>query len=217
MPDVQSVLHPAGVEAARIAREWWIFLGVCTVVWLIVAAVTLLALAKGRRAASSADSRVLGRNISVATAVTVVALIALLFEATATQGALESVRSPDPLRIQVTGNQWWWDIQYVDPVPSQRVTTANEIHIPVGRSVAIDLLATDVIHSLWIPNLQGKLDLIPGRLNQLWLRADRAGVYRGQCAEYCGLQHAKMALVVVAESPNDFERWLTANRASAPT
>ena len=88
------------------------------------------------------------------------------------------------------------------------MTTANEIHLPVGRAVKFDLLATDVIHSLWIPNLQGKIDLVPGRLNELWLRADKVGVYRGQCAEYCGLQHAKMALVVVVEPSDDFERWL---------
>ena len=115
--------------------------------------------------------------------------------------ALDTLRTPDALRIQVTGNQWWWDVQYENAVPSLRVTTANEIHIPVGRAIRFDLLSTDVIHSLWIPNLQGKIDLVPGRLNELWLRADQAGVYRGQCAEYCGLQHAKMALVVVAEPP----------------
>jgi cytochrome c oxidase subunit 2 len=107
-------------------------------------------------------------------------------------------------------------VQYDNPVPSLRVTTANEIHIPVGRPVAFSLLSTDVVHSLWIPNLQGKIDLVPGRLNELWLRADTAGVYRGQCAEYCGLQHAKMALVVVADPPDQFERWLAANRAPAP-
>jgi cytochrome c oxidase subunit 2 len=101
-------------------------------------------------------------------------------------------------------------------VPSLRVTTANEIHIPVGRPVRFNLFSNDVIHSLWIPNLQGKIDLVPGRLNELWLRADRPGVFRGQCAEFCGLQHAKMALVVVAESSDDFERWLAGNRAPAP-
>ena len=145
----------------------------------------------------------------------VAALLGLLFQSIVTGRALDTLRSPDALRIQVTGNQWWWDVQYDNAVPSLRVTTANEIHIPVGKAVRFDLLSTDVIHSLWIPNLQGKIDLVPGRLNELWLRADQPGVYRGQCAEYCGLQHAKMALVVVADSPDDFERWLAANRAPA--
>jgi cytochrome c oxidase subunit II len=143
-------------------------------------------------------------------------LKALLWQSVATGRAVDSLRTSDALRIQVTGSQWWWDVHYDHPTPSLRVTTANEIHIPVGRPVAVSLLSTDVIHSLWIPNLQGKIDLVPGRLNELWLRADNAGVYRGQCAEYCGLQHAKMALVVVAEPPEQFERWLAANRAGAP-
>ena len=163
-----------------------------------------------------ASERQLGSSVAVAGGLTIVALIALLFQSVVTGRALDTLRSPDALRIQVTGNQWWWDVQYVTANPSLRVTTANEIHIPVGRPIRFDLLSNDVIHSLWIPNLQGKIDLVPGRLNELWLQADRAGVYRGQCAEYCGLQHAKMALVVVAEPPADFERWLTGNRAPAP-
>jgi len=107
-------------------------------------------------------------------------------------------------------------VQYENPQASLRVTTANEIHLPVGRPVAVDLLSNDVIHSFWIPSLQGKIDLVPGRLNEVWLQADKPGVYRGQCAEYCGAEHAKMALVVVAESPDDFEHWLAANRGPAP-
>jgi cytochrome c oxidase subunit 2 len=153
--------------------------------------------------------------VAIAGGLSLVVLIGLLFQSVATGRAIDTLRSPDALRIQVTGNQWWWDVQYAHEIPSLRVTTANEIHIPVGRAVRFDLLSTDVIHSLWIPNLQGKIDLVPGRLNELWLRADQPGVYRGQCAEYCGLQHAKMALVVVAEPPADFERWLTGNRAPA--
>jgi cytochrome c oxidase subunit 2 len=155
--------------------------------------------------------------VAIAAGVSVVALVALLFESVLTGRALDTLRAPGALRVQVTGNQWWWDIQYPNDVPSLSVTTANEIHIPVGRPVQFELLSNDVIHSFWVPNLQGKIDLVPGRLNELWLRADKAGVYRGQCAEFCGLQHAKMALVVVAEAPDDFERWLAGNRAPAPT
>jgi cytochrome c oxidase subunit 2 len=216
MPPIQSILHPAGVQAARLSHLWWVMFWICTVVWCAVAVVAAIAIARGRRGTSMASERQLGSSVAVAGALTIVALVALLFQSVVTGRALDTLRSPDALRIQVTGNQWWWDVQYVTADPSLRVTTANEIHIPVGRPIRFDLLSNDVIHSLWIPNLQGKIDLVPGRLNELWLQADRDGVYRGQCAEYCGLQHAKMALVVVAEPVADFERWLTGNRASAP-
>ena len=214
MSHLQSILHPAGVQAARVSHLWWVMFWICAVVWAAVAVAALVAIARGRRGSSTATDAQIGRSITVAGGLSVAALLGLLFQSILTGRALDTLRSPDALRIQVTGNQWWWDVQYEHAVPSLRVTTANEIHIPVGRAIRFDLLSTDVIHSLWIPNLQGKIDLVPGRLNELWLRADQPGVYRGQCAEYCGLQHAKMALVVVADSPDDFERWLAA-RADA--
>jgi cytochrome c oxidase subunit 2 len=217
MPHLQSVIHPAGVEAARISVLWWTMFWICTVVWFAVAAAALIAIRRGHRAAAvHLDNRTIVRNVGIATGISIVALMALLTQSVVTGRALNTLRTGDALRIDVTANQWWWDIQYENPVPSLRVTTANEIHIPVGKPVALNLFSNDVIHSLWIPNLQGKIDLVPGRRNELWLQADTAGVYRGQCAEYCGLQHAKMALVVVADPPEQFERWLTANRASAP-
>jgi cytochrome c oxidase subunit 2 len=213
---IHSVLHPAGIEAVRVSYLWWTIFTICTIVWVLVAIAALAAIQKGRHAAAAgAHESTLHRNIAIASGVSVVALIFILCESVVAGRALNSLRTPDALRVQVTGNQWWWDVQYELANPSLRVETANEIHIPVGRPVAIDLLSNDVIHSLWIPNLEGKIDLVPGRLNQLWLQADAPGVYRAQCAEYCGLQHAHMALVVVADMPDTFERWLTANRASA--
>jgi cytochrome c oxidase subunit 2 len=215
MPHLQSIIHPAGIQAARVSHLWWVMFWICAVVWAAVAVAAMVAIARGRRGSSTATDAQMGRSVTVAGGLSVAALLGLLFQSIVTGRALDTLRSPDALRIQVTGNQWWWDVQYEHAVPSRRVTTANEIHIPVGRAIRFDLLSTDVIHSLWIPSLQGKIDLVPGRLNELWLRADEPGIYRGQCAEYCGLQHAKMALVVVAEPPDDFERWLTANRAPA--
>jgi cytochrome c oxidase subunit 2 len=215
MPHLQSIIHPAGIQAARLSHLWWVMFWICAVVWCLVATAALIAIARGRRGRSTATEAQIGRSVAVAGGVSLVALLGLLFQSVLTGRALDTLRTPDALRIQVTGNQWWWDVQYQDAVPSLRVTTANEIHIPVGRAIRFDLLSIDVIHSLWIPNLQGKIDLVPGRLNELWLRADKAGVYRGQCAEYCGLQHAKMALVVVAEPADEFERWLAANRGPA--
>jgi cytochrome c oxidase subunit II len=120
------------------------------------------------------------------------------------------------LTIALTGHRWWWSVQYLQPEGGAVSTvTANEIHIPVGQRVRIELLARDVIHSLWVPRLNGKVDLVPGRTNTIWLHADRPGVYRGQCAEFCGLQHARMALYVVAHEPGEFERWLAREREPA--
>ena len=123
----------------------------------------------------------------------------------------------EALQIRVTGHQWWWEVQYRDSLPQHWVTTANEIHIPVGRPVAFELVSTDVIHSFWPPNLSPKRDQIPGDENSLWFQADSAGTYRGQCAEFCGHQHAKMAFLVVAEPPSQFAAWLAGQRDTAPT
>jgi len=213
---IQSVLHPAGVQAAHIGHLWWLMFWTCTVVWFAVAGATLMAVRRGRTRRAPVSERVLGRNVFIATLTSVVALIWLLVNSVMTGQALENLSSADSLHIQVTGYQWWWDVQYENAVPSLQVTTANEIHIPVGRPVVFDLFAGDVIHSLWIPNLQGKIDLVPGRHNTLTLQADTPGIYRGQCAEYCGVQHAHMAFVVVAEAPSDFEHWLAGNRGPAP-
>jgi cytochrome c oxidase subunit 2 len=215
MSHIQSILDPAGIQAARVSHLWWVMLWICVTVWGAVALAAVIAITRGRRGDATATDTQLGRSVAVAGGITFVALIALLFQSVVTGRALDTLRTPDALRIQVTGNQWWWDVQYDNANPSLRVTTANEIHLPMGRPVRFDLLASDVIHSLWIPNLQGKIDLVPGRLNELWLSADKEGVYRGQCAEFCGLQHANMALVVVVEPSDAFERWLAGNRAPA--
>jgi cytochrome c oxidase subunit 2 len=120
----------------------------------------------------------------------------------------------NPLRIEVTGYQYWWRVVYLD---QSQAVTANEIHVPVGRPVEVGLRSADVIHSFWVPGLAGKTDLVPGARNVLHFRADRAGTYRGQCAEFCGLQHAHMAFLVVAESPQAFAAWLQHQAAPAAT
>ena len=122
--------------------------------------------------------------------------------------------APTDLRIDVTGEQFWWRIGYV-PSGGNPVTTANEIRVPVGRTVLFRLRGADVIHSFWIPGLAGKMDMIPGRTNELAVRAVRPGVFRGQCTEFCGLSHALMAFDVVAMEPDAFERWLASQRQPA--
>jgi cytochrome c oxidase subunit 2 len=175
-----------------------------------------VAIRRRRDEGRATDERSLTRSVAAATGVTVVILFGLLFASVATGRAVASLGSAEGLVIDVTGNQWWWDVTYENPTPSLQVKTANELHIPVGRQVRIQLKSNDVIHSFWVPNLHGKMDLIPGRQTAIWLQADRPGVYRGQCAEYCGLQHANMALTVIAEASDDFERWLVAQRQPAP-
>jgi cytochrome c oxidase subunit 2 len=145
-----------------------------------------------------------------------IVLTALLFPTLRSLAAVSPNRSDDaPVTVEVIGRQWWWEVRYLDAEPSRIAETANELRIPVGERVRIELRAADVIHSFWVPGLQGKMDMIPGRTNVTWLQADRPGIWRGQCAEYCGLQHAKMALVVVAEPPADFSRWLARQREPA--
>jgi cytochrome c oxidase subunit 2 len=126
-------------------------------------------------------------------------------------------QASDALAVRVTGHQWWWRIQYRDPVGGGWIETANELHLPQGRTANIELNAADVIHSFWIPNLSGKIDMIPGRTNRLVLTPRRTGWFRGQCAEFCGLQHAQMALDVKVESPADFAGWLAAQGRPATT
>jgi cytochrome c oxidase subunit 2 len=215
-PLIQSVLHPAGVQAVRLNHLWWVMFWVCTIVFISVMAAVAIAIARGHRGTSSASEATLTRSVGVAVGISIVALLALLIASEITGRDLEALKSQDPVRIQITGNQWWWDVQYLSPNPSLTATTANEIHVPVGRPVELVLKSTDVIHSLWIPALHGKRDLLPGRQNEIWIQADQEGFYRGQCAEYCGAQHAKMALTVVADRPDDFERWLSHLRGPAP-
>jgi len=125
-------------------------------------------------------------------------------------------RAPDALRVRVTGKQWWWQVEYLDADPSRQVVAANELHLPAGRMTRIELLSDDVIHSLWIPELNGKQDLIPGRRTELAVTPRAPGHFRGECAEFCGLQHAHMLLPVTVDSPQAFATWLDAQRAPAP-
>lgn len=133
-----------------------------------------------------------------------------------TMAAIAAPPGGAKLKITVTGHQWWWEVTYSDGTPSRQFTTANEIHIPVGQPVNIELHSADVIHSFWVPALAGKTDLIPGQTNHAWLEADKPGVYRGQCTEYCGRQHAHMALRVFADRPEAFQSWWDGQLQDAP-
>jgi cytochrome c oxidase subunit 2 len=216
---VQSALDPAGEQAARVLALGGVGFAISAVVFVLVV-VALLAAAFHRRPAGHVPAepraeRKHARRVAALVGATVAVLFAWLVADFMTQRALDAPDRPDPLKITVIGKQWWWEVQYHDSVPAHQLTTANEIHVPVGRPVLVQLLSTDVIHSFWVPRLQGKRDLIPGYTNRLWIRADRPGRFRGQCAEFCGMQHAHMAFWVVAEPPAAFDAWYRRQLAPA--
>ena len=216
-----SVLNPASPQARLIDRLWDSMYGVAAAVFVLVVLALLWAAFHRRDSAEPTEDprhiRGMRTAVLAATALTTAILLAFLVFDITVGRAITTNPGKNALQVRVTGHQWWWEVQYRDSLPQDWVTTANEIHIPVGRPVVFELRSTDVIHSFWPPNLSPKRDEIPGNENSLWFRADSAGVYRGQCAEYCGHQHAKMAFVMVAEPPADFAKWLTRERDTALT
>nr|WP_245525853.1 cytochrome c oxidase subunit II [Mesorhizobium sp. M00.F.Ca.ET.216.01.1.1] len=221
--DWQSALHAHGANARRILTLIWTFSAVAATTWLLVMLVLATALFRGRlREASrsplqidSHQERRLGIAVGSATALTVLVLTALTIGSFFAGKSIASLSGSEVITIRVTGHQWWWEIRYPKIASSQEVVTANEIHIPVGEPVRVKLDSLDVIHSFWVPSLAGKRDLIPGRPSELTLIADKPGIYRGQCAEFCGYQHAHMAITVVAESREAFDAWRFGQDADA--
>jgi cytochrome c oxidase subunit II len=209
---LQSMLVPHGPHAEATAGLAWLLFGGGTLILLGVVAAVVLA-ARG----SPAARRVLARDATILAAgagLPVVVLSVLLIHSLRIEVGLE--RQPrGALAIEVRGHQWWWHIRYLDERGGWDFVTANELRIPTGVPVELRLSSADVIHSFWVPALAGKLDLVPGRVNRLHLRADEPGVFRGQCAEYCGGAHAWMAFHVVAEPPEAFEAWRERQRQPA--
>jgi cytochrome c oxidase subunit 2 len=208
----QSVLDPQGPAARSLENLFWIFVAVLGIVWMLTMGALLLSLRRRRPlgedplAVDPARERRMGWTIGGAIGLTGIIVLVLTGLSYASQKQLFQKRE-DVLTIKVTGHQWWWQFDYEDPQANRRFTTSNEIHIPVGEPVLLKLESSDVIHSFWVPSLTGKMDLIPGRQNTLQIQADREGSYRGQCAEFCGWQHAHMSVLVVARPKDAFEGW----------
>ncbi|MEP7245345.1 MAG: cytochrome c oxidase subunit II [Gammaproteobacteria bacterium] len=215
-----SYLHtfgPAGDPATRLG--WG--LGIVSIVVVLIITLLLLA-AVLRRRARVVDSKALVVHrdeggmawlyvgVGVSTAVMLVCAVWTMFTVAAV-----AMPARSDLTLQVTAAQWWWGVRYLSDEPERIFYTANEIHIPVGRPVRIELTSHDVIHSFWIPHLAGKMDVIPGQTNITWLQADEPGIYRGQCGEYCGAQHAHMALYVIADTTQDYLAWTRNQLADA--
>lgn len=223
----QSALDSAGPQAGGIERLWWFFVALLGAIFLVVLIVLLWSI--GRRLSGAEElilrqthlptgetERRLARTVAAATIATVIILFVLLVSSISTGKALAELgNKQNALTVEVTGNQWWWSVRYPNDNPQRIVVTANEIHIPVGRPVQIRGMSQDVIHSFWVPDLNGKRDLIPSRITTEWIEADHPGRFRGQCAEFCGLQHAHMSLWVVAEPEKQFDAWMDHQRQSA--
>lgn len=210
---VQSALAPGGPGAAGIAELSWIMFAGATAIFLLV----MLFLALALRAPHARPRWLAGRSVVLAGGFVfpVVVLTGLLIYGLTLAGTLVRAPAGRALDIHVVGEQFWWRVRYPATETHAELLTANEIHIPVGRPIRFTLTTADVIHSFWVPGLAGKLDMIPGQENRLVLQADRPGVYRGQCAEFCGAAHALMAFHVVAHDPAAFEEWLVAQQRTA--
>jgi cytochrome c oxidase subunit 2 len=202
-----------GPEAAQITTlSWLLFVG-ATIIFLVVLAAAWLAVrgSDTARARLSATGAVIAGGI----AFPVLTLTALLgYGVWLTRASVLSPAEANLTPIEVVGERWWWRVRYRG-ADGQLIESANEIHIPAGRPVDFILSSPDVIHAFWVPNLGGKVDMVPGRITHLRLQADRSGVFRGQCAEYCGGPHALMALDVVAMPPADLEACATSRPSRA--
>ncbi|QDH71126.1 cytochrome c oxidase subunit II [Marilutibacter alkalisoli] len=208
----QSALDPAGPAASAIATTWWLMFGTATAVWTIVMGLLLLAMRRGRGMAPVA-----GRKLIVIGGVLVptVLLAALLVYGTRTSDRVTGRGSDVDLVVRVTARQWQWQFDYLDGDGATIASTFDRLVLPSGQMVEFRVGSRDVIHSFWIPRLGGKMDAIPGRENVIRLRADQPGPMRGQCAEFCGLDHATMAFDVVVLDPDELPAWLRANAGVA--
>jgi len=219
-----AALDPASPQNTSIKNLFWLFFWVAVAVQVLVTLALLPAWLRRHRTIDPPPIDPEEHNtkatfiISILVLITTITLAVLLlgdfFTGRATHAAWYD---PEPLKIKITGRQWWWEVQYQnDPEPYKSVTTANEIHLPLGKTIEFDLESADVIHSFWVPNLHGKKDMIPGHPTTLRVRPDREGTFFGQCAEFCGEQHAKMRLMVIVEAEDKFNAWLEAANRPAP-
>jgi cytochrome c oxidase subunit 2 len=200
-------LDPGGPVAQKQADLYWLVFWIAAGVFVLVEGLLVFAMVRFRRRSADDTPRQIHGNTRLEILWTILPALLLAGVAIPTVGTIFDLASRpagDVLEVNVTGNQWWWEVEY----PDLGVLTANEIHIPAGRTVAINLTSRDVIHSFSVPRLAGKQDLIPGRTNTMYIEAAEPGTYRGLCAEYCGLSHANMRFRVIAQAPSEFDAWV---------
>ncbi len=203
-----GALDPQGPVAQAMADLWWLMLAIGAAVFVLFMVLLGVGLFRRRRPAEGAqpDPRrrirawIIGGGVIMPAVVVVVVFAATVYA----MRVLPATAPSDALVVEIVGHQWWYEVHY----PDEGITTRNELHIPVGRPVALRLTSADVIHSFWVPALGGKMDMLPDRTNTLILQADEPGEHRSRCAEFCGLEHADMKLLVIAEPADRFASWM---------
>ncbi len=215
---IQSMTGGDGLHGQLFNNLLTLFMIVTGIAFALVLLFLVAVILRGRRRSAPAGNEKALEKILIGWVGFILVGLTLLTVASYVTDRDMAKASPGPrvLEIELTANQWWWDVTYADPTPSNQFRTANELHLPAGMPVHIRLKSNDVIHSFWVPNLAGKQDLIPGRELDIMLRPERTGIYRGQCAEYCGMQHAHMALDVTVESYAEFDAWRQQQLKTAP-
>lgn len=205
----QSMMDAAGTGARETLSVWWLMFGLGTAVFVVVLALLWVAVRRTPNGEDTSSNKTRTRMVLLGGIAMPVVIIAIVF-VFSTRGlvAIGDLRGEDTVTIDIVAHQYWWEVSY----PDEGFVTANEVHIPVGESVDIRLTSEDVIHSFWVPSLHGKIDILPGHTTSITLQAEEAGTFRGQCAQFCGAQHANMAFLVIAQESDEFRDW-TAHQA----
>ncbi len=214
-----AFINPKGPVSKTESDIWWGIFIVSAIIFVGVTSVLLYSVIRFRARPNSPEPRQIHGNTKIEIIWTIaptVLLMGILAVTIGTMfGPLQQPTGVQTLNVKAIGHQWWFEFLYPDAQPA--VVTADELHVPVGEVVTVSLVSDNVIHSFWIPQLAGKLDIIPGHDNQMWFKADVAGTYRGECTEYCGAQHAHMDFIVIAQSPSDYAAWIAGQQAGPVT
>jgi cytochrome c oxidase subunit II len=220
----QSALNPIGAGATHTEHTFALLFWITSIVYCLVMIALVITVFRRRHSldtlpepqtTTDTGDRFAAKAVGGAMVVTVVLLFIMLIGSFMTSRALGKMNNEPAMTINVYGHQWWWEVEYPNNEPYKYVRTANEIHVPVGVSLHIHGTSRDVIHSFWAPNVHGKRDFMPGYDTDVVMRVDQPGRWRGQCAEYCGEQHAHMSFYMVGESKSEFEKWLADQAQSA--
>ena len=215
MPDSSSIFDPASPQAQAILNLFYILLGISLIIFLIVVGAIFYSIIRSRRAGLSGEPAQVYGNTKLELTWTLIPLLiifAIFGLSVRTMYAIDAPHDDASPDLIITGHQWWWEVEY----PASGVVTANEIHVPAGQRLRVQLESDDVIHDFWVPALGRKMDAIPGHPNHFWLEAAEPDTYLGACAEYCGLQHAWMRLRVIAQTEADFAAWQQQQLATPP-
>lgn len=214
-PGVHHALHTGAPQGKQIEWLYWLIFWILLIVYVLMIAGFTRAAARSRVSARELVDVIVDEEgdrrakwaVGSAVTGTVVTLLVVLVLSVITGKKVEGLTSKNPVTVQIIGHQWWWEVVYPNTQADQTITTANEIHIPVNTPVVVLTKSSDVIHSFWAPSITGKRDLLPGYSSAFWFQIDQPGTYRGQCAEFCGFQHAHMGFSVIAESVDQFQAW----------